>query len=81
MSQTEHKVFFNKQANSPAKTAIFLSGSGTNAEKILELWKKEGASCEFIPVCLVTDRPGRCRAEELAEKFDIQLVSLDIRQF
>ncbi|NQZ59295.1 MAG: hypothetical protein HRT88_17720 [Lentisphaeraceae bacterium] len=81
MSQTEHKVFFNKQTNSPARTAIFLSGSGTNAEKILELWKEEGSSCEFIPACLVTDRPGRCRAEELAKKFNVELVSLDIRQF
>ena len=54
LSQTEPKVFFKKQENSPSKTAIFLSGSCTNAEKILELWKTEADTCEFNPVCLVT---------------------------
>ena len=57
---------------------IFMSGSGTNAEKLLEspehgkLWK-----CSAI----VTDREKGCRAKEIAEKFRIPYILHDIFQF
>ena len=57
---------------------IFMSGSGTNAEKLLEspdhgkFWK-----CSAI----VTDRTRGCRAKEIAEKFGIPYILHDIFQF
>ena len=57
---------------------IFMSGSGTNAEKLLEsqecgkLWK-----CSAI----VTDRTKGCRAKEIAERFNVPYVLHDIFEF
>lgn len=57
---------------------IFMSGSGTNAEKLLEspdcgkLWK-----CSAI----VTDRVKGCRAKEIAERFNVPYILHDIFQF
>ena len=57
---------------------IFMSGSGTNAEKLLEspdcgkLWK-----CSAI----VTDRTKGCRAKEIAERFNVPYILHDIFQF
>lgn len=57
---------------------IFMSGSGTNAEKLLEspdcgkLWK-----CSAI----VTDRTKGCRAKEIAERFNVPYILHDIFEF
>ena len=57
---------------------IFMSGSGTNAEKLLEspdhgkLWK-----CSAI----VTDRIQGCRAKEISERFHVPYILHDIFQF
>lgn len=57
---------------------IFMSGSGTNAEKLLEspdhgkLWK-----CSAI----VTDRTKGCRAKEIANRFGVPYLLHDIFQF
>lgn len=58
--------------------AIFLSGSGSNAEKLLEDSSVRAAA---VPVVLVTDSPERSRAREIAAKHDLPLVECDIRQF
>lgn len=81
MSSSEPKFFFETKAAKTAKTAIFVSGSGTNAEKILEDWQRNKDSLAYTPVCIVTDRPERCRAGELADQFGVELVSLDIFEF
>lgn len=57
--------------------AIFMSGTGTNAEKVLEnrnvdVWQ---------PVVIVTDAPEQSRSAEIAAKFELPLVALDIRKF
>ena len=57
---------------------IFMSGSGTNAVKLLEspdcgkLWK-----CSAI----VTDRVKGCRAKEIADRFNVPYILHDIFQF
>lgn len=62
------------------RVAIFLSGSGTNAENLLESLNKE-AFDSYQVVCLVTDAPERSRAHELAQRFNIHLIELDVREF
>ena len=70
------KLFNSKRRNG----ALFLSGTGANAEEILaknqELDKKS-----WQPVVIVTDRPEESRAEEIAEKFKIPFAALDIKKF
>jgi len=57
--------------------AIFISGTGTNAEKVLEHRDTEA----WNPAVIVTDAPERSRAAEIATKFSLPLVALDIRKF
>ena len=64
-----------------ARAAIFVSGSGTNAEKLLEFWQENSSSCYFEPVCIVTDRPGRCQAEEISKKYNLPLIAEDIIEY
>lgn len=62
------------------RAAIFLSGSGTNAEVILERHRNTELPA-FRAVALVTDAPETSRARELAARFGIELIELDIRAF
>ena len=64
-----------------ARASIFLSGSGTNARKILEFWKNNPENCYFEPSCIVTDRPERCAAADIAKEFELPLIALDIFEF
>ncbi len=64
--------------NRRLKFAIFLSGSGTNAERLLA--DKELCSVAE-PVVLVTDAPKKSRAEEIAIRYNLPLVASDIREF
>lgn len=57
------------------RAAIFVSGGGTNAEKILE--RQAG----FEPAAMVTDRPNSSRAADIANAYDLPLVALDIKAF
>ncbi|EDM28907.1 hypothetical protein LNTAR_13862 [Lentisphaera araneosa HTCC2155] len=75
------KKFFEIPPNGKARTAIFISGSGTNAVKILEFWQKDPENCNFIPSCIVTDRPERCAARDIAKQFNIPLIEHDIFTF
>jgi folate-dependent phosphoribosylglycinamide formyltransferase PurN len=69
----DFEIFFNRHG---VRAAIFMSGSGNNAEALLsappENWR---------PVALVTDYPQSSRAGELARRFDIPLIEEDIRAF
>ena len=64
----------------PARVAIFLSGSGSNAERILQQWRAAAAPT-FEVVTLVTDRPERSRACEIGRAFDLPVVANDIGEF
>ena len=79
MSETEVLRFFD-YSDKAASCAVFLSGSGTNAEKILEQWKGND-DCSYDVTCLVTERPLSSRARELAKTFDIPLVEHPLKSF
>lgn len=55
---------------------IFMSGSGTNAAKLLEY-----ASNTWDVSVIVTDAPLKSRAREIAAKYNLPLVELDIAEF
>lgn len=65
--------FFNRDCR---RAAIFMSGSGDNAKKLLET--RSGA---WTAEVIVTDYPERSNAKKLAESFKIPLVTVPIRQF
>lgn len=73
------KKFFKNTA-SPLRGAIFMSGSGSNAEKILEFKDKDSGGA-WNPAVIVTDAPLKSRAREIAEKYKLPLLELDIREF
>ena len=66
--------------NSQPKVAIFMSGSGSNAEKILSKLKST-INAPFQVVALVTDAPERSRAKKIAQTFNLNLIEHDIRKF
>ncbi len=63
------------------RLAIFLSGSGSNAEEILKRIQENKAAAPCIPAALVTDAPLKSRARELAELYDVPVIENDIRNF
>ena len=74
---------FLKDTGKTPKGAIFLSGSGTNAEKLLEryLRNKSTSHPRWEPVVLVTDRPKTSRARELGKKFSLPVIEVGIYDF
>ena len=80
MSYREPKEFFKNASGKPAGVVIFLSGSGTNAEKILDL-HRSSADCPFTPLCLVTDHPLKSSAAKLGEKYGLEVIAHDIKEF
>ena len=71
-------LFPEHNENTPARTAILMSGTGSNAEALIRYCRKN--KCAFSPEVLVTDNPG-CRAGELSRLYDIPLLELDIHKF
>ncbi len=69
------KLFFD--IDRKPRVAIFMSGSGTNAEKVLE--KRDSSLWE--PAVIVTDAPQQSRAREIADSHSLPLLSHDIREF
>ena len=71
----DRKVFIK---SSLPRAVIFLSGSGSNAEKLLE-----SPSCGVAWSCcaVVTDRPGTSNARQIAEKYGLELIEEDIFRF
>jgi len=73
------RLFSPHTAAEPARTAVFLSGSGTNAEAVLKyLSRGEHA---YRVVVLATDSPRTGRAHELGKQYGVPVVELDIRDF
>ncbi|MDT8391526.1 MAG: hypothetical protein RRC34_13570 [Lentisphaeria bacterium] len=73
--------FLDNSRDVKPSAAIFLSGGGSNAEKILEACSTAGEKAPFKVVVLVTDRPGSSRADEIGRSYGIPVVALDIRAF
>jgi folate-dependent phosphoribosylglycinamide formyltransferase PurN len=69
-----------RERDGAARAAIFLSGSGSNAERLLERWRAE-ARPPLTIVALVTDRPQQSRAAELGEQFGVPVVGHDIKAY
>ncbi len=68
------------EADRTPKLAIFLSGSGSNAERILERIREAESRPVEVSV-LVTDAPETSRARALGRMFDLPVVAEDIRRF
>jgi len=62
----------------PVSFAVFLSGSGSNAERLL---LDPAVRACAVPQLLVTDAPRRSRAAELGKLFQLPVVALDLRDF
>lgn len=78
------RPFLPAQSCSCPRAAIFLSGSGSNAEEILKRMAADasaGRPVSFEVAALVTDAPETSRARELAQKYQLPLVEEDIRKF
>ena len=70
----------------PARVAAFMSGSGTNVRKLLELQTRlenEGGGSAFRVEVIVTDNPDpdECNAHKIADERELPVVELDIRKF
>ncbi len=79
-NNTENLNLFLPQKTSSYNAAIFLSGSGTNAEKILE-YVKDNHVDSWHPSVIVTDAPKKSKAGIIATKYNIPLIEHDIRAF
>lgn len=63
-----------------ARCGIFLSGGGSNAEKVLDRVRAlPNAPCEVV--VLVTDAPETSRAREIGRLYEVPVVEHDIRAF
>ena len=70
--------------DSPARVAAFMSGSGSNVTRLLELQHKLGGDSPFEVVCIATDNPDpdECRARAIAAEFGVlPVLELDIKAF
>ena len=74
------KVFLKVLKKQPAG-AIFLSGSGTNAVKILERFRDPDRPKYWIPKVIVTDRPKTSQAAAIAEKYGLPMIGHGIAAF
>lgn len=70
---------FNVPENRQVHLALFLSGGGSNARKILEKFQSDGSRCKIS--VLVTDNPEKSAAYTLGNEFNVPVVALDIRKF
>ena len=68
-------------ANGAARVAAFMSGSGTNVQKVLELEQMLDEDCPWQTVVLVTDNPEGSNTRRIAGEYHLPSVELDIRQF
>lgn len=72
---------FIKNASGPLGAAVFMSGTGSNAEKILEHHAGLKDQAAWKPLVVVTDNPVRSRAREIATAYGLPIVELDIADF
>lgn len=78
-------IFNPEKKGRPMRVAVFMSGTGTNAEKLLEherqLKEKEGSSPYHV-IFIFSDRAdGSSRGERIAYQAGIPYFSYDIRRF
>lgn len=72
--------FLKKNNDSITRCAIFMSGSGTNAVKLLEYIQQHNI-VSWKVVCIVSDRPETSSAREIASKYGIDIVEHPIGSF
>lgn len=75
------KPFLSIAPGHKPRAAIFLSGGGSNAERLLGGLRDAGPAATWECAALVTDAPATSRAAELAKTFGVPLVANDIREF
>lgn len=80
MSALEVTPFIDAPEDRPSRVAVFLSGSGTNAEKVLQRWR-ERPDAPYTAAVLVTDAPERSRARELGLLYGVPVEAEDIREW
>jgi folate-dependent phosphoribosylglycinamide formyltransferase PurN len=82
---SQQLLFDPSKTNRPMRVAGFMSGSGTNIQKLLELertLRRETGSSPFEVVFIFSDRSdGKSRGEALALEAGIPYFSYDIRRF
>ena len=71
---------FLQESKKTLRAAIFISGSGSNAEKIIE-YRTEKSSTTWEPAVIITDKPETSRALNIASKFNIPTIAMDIKKF
>lgn len=64
----------------PVRCVIFMSGSGTNTEALLE-YERSLASSPYAVAALVTDAPETSRTNELADRYGLPVVAHDLKAF
>lgn len=74
-----NRLFAPHTAEDPARTVIFMSGGGSDAEAVLQ-YLAAGRRA-FRAVALATDAPLVSRARELGARHQIPVVELDLRSF
>ena len=78
MSGVDIKLFYTRREE-PARVAVFLSGTGSNAEVLLDY--AAGGDRGFVVSQLVTDAPESSAARRLGRGYGVPVVELDIRRF
>ena len=72
--------FFKIDSNDLGYVCIFLSGTGTNAEKILQNWKRSN-EIRLKKTLIFTDRPDSSQARAIAHRYNLPFIENDIRRF
>jgi phosphoribosylglycinamide formyltransferase 1 len=73
------KPLFKSKEGQPMRVGILMSGSGTNAEKIIE-YQQENSNCNYQVVVIFTDNPNS-QAQKIGKKNQIPVEILDIDKF
>ena len=75
------RPLLSKATESTSRFALFMSGSGTNAEKVLDHLASLGEKSGCHAAALVTDAPETSRARELGKLYDLPVIEHDIRAY
>ncbi len=76
----EFKRFFKTAGEELPSCAIFMSGKGSNAEKLIKASINDQDVAHQVKV-LVTDRPKSSKAYELGEKYSLPVVAVGLKSF
>lgn len=77
MTETVKDYKFHEK---PVPCVALMSGTGSNAEALLE-YERTNPQCPYKITAIVTDAPETSRAAVIARNFDLPLVEHDIRKF